>query len=353
MNGSGRLLVAITCTLLLIAAAPVTAGTRNDLAPQGPETQPSQTSWKTVSRDGVTVRYSGSSDLLARQVLEKATLFLDETSVFFGVEANGPYDIVIADSRERFVELQPTSRPAPEWAGALTYPGLGLVLIMTPGATEASGSRYWSLLRHEMAHLVLGEAESANHTRLPRWFQEGLATYVAGEMTLPRLFHLGWAQVSGTAPTFAELEFSFPEQPALAEAAYARSYLFIRFLTKEYGDDSIAQLLESSLELGGIRAGARATFGLSLAQIMQEFDRYAKFRATWLPAISSTASLWGFITLLFLFSTYRKKVATSRKLQQWDEEEMVWETGPEIDMGSETEDPEEDKYEDEQKPTLH
>ena len=317
----------------------------------------SQPQWKTVSATGVTVRYRGESDLLAGQVLSKANQFLDESSVFFGMDASGPYDIVIAASREQFVELQPTSRPAPEWAGALTYPGLGLVLIMTPGAMEASGTRYWSLLRHEMAHLVLGEAESTYHTRLPRWFQEGLATYVAGEMTLPRLFHLGWAQVTGTAPPFQELEFSFPEQPALAEAAYARSYLFIRYLTSEFGDDAISRLLESSLELGGLRAGVQETFGLSLAQLLQQFDRYARFRATWLPAISSTASVWGFITILFLISTYRKRVASSRTLREWDEEEMAWETGgdtghdtghdTEFDASMEMED------EDEQEPTLH
>lgn len=308
--------------------------------------------WNTISDGGVTVRYRGASDLLAGQVLDKATGFLDESAIFFGVETRGPYDIVIADSREQFVELQPTSRPAPEWAGALTYPGLGLVLIMTPGAMEISnltggGTRYWSLLRHEMAHLVLGEAESIHHTRLPRWFQEGLATYVAGEMTMPRLFHLGWAQVTGRAPAFEELEFRFPEQPALAEAAYARSYLFIRYLTREFGDDSISRLLASSFELGGIRAGTRQTFGLSLAQILQEFDRYAKFRATWLPAISSTASVWGFITILFLFTTYRKKVAAARKLKQWDEEEIAWEADFDPDDELEMED------EDEYRSTLH
>jgi hypothetical protein len=315
-----RWFLAAACLLLLFPTS-------------GPAIVGTGSGWETVSVEHLTVRYRGASEILARQVLEKAALFLEETSVFFGLEAIGPYDIVIAGSREEFFELQPTTRPAPEWAGALTYPGLGLVLIMTPGAMETGGTRYWSLLRHEMAHLLLGDAEIANHTRLPRWFQEGLATYVAGEMTFPRLFHLGWAQISGAAPTFADLEFTFPEQPALAEAAYARSYLFIRYLTKEFGDDSVARLLEASMAHGGIRGGVREAFGLSLAEILQGFDRYAMFRATWLPAISSTASIWGFITVLFFFTAYRKRVASARKLRQWDEEEMllVWdeESGPE------------------------
>jgi hypothetical protein len=86
---------------------------------------------------------------------------------------------------------------------------------------------------------------------------------------------------------------------------------------------------------GGIRGGVREAFGLSLVEILQGFDRYVMFRATWLPAISSTASIWGFITLLFFFTTYRKRVASARKLKQWDDEErlLMWDetSGPERD----------------------
>ncbi|MDF1535619.1 MAG: peptidase MA family metallohydrolase [bacterium] len=338
MTGVQKLLAAVP---LLFLFFPASGSTLDSTGP----------GWQTLSAGRLTVRYSGSSDILARQVLDKAGRFLDETSVFFGLEAIGPYDIVIAGSREQFLELQPASRPAPEWAGALTYPGLGLVLIMTPGAMEAGGTRYWSLLRHEMAHLLLGDAEIAGHTRLPLWFQEGLATYVAGEMTLPRLFHLGWAQVSGAAPAFAELESAFPRQPALAEAAYARSYLFIRYLTREFGDDSVARLLNGSMELGGLGEGAREAFGLSLAQILRGFERYAKFRAAWLPAIFSTASVWGLITFLFLFTTYRKRVASAKKLKQWDDEEIML-TGAAV-SGTAFGTPGGREEEDENKRTLH
>ena len=289
---------------------------------------PADGGWEAVSTRQVTVRYRSGSDPLASQVLEQAEVFLEETSVFLGLRPEKTYTIVIASSREEFEDLQPGRAPAPEWAGALTYPSLGLVLILSPGSLQTGGPRYWSLLRHEMVHLLLGDAEFKAGIRLPRWFQEGVATYISGEMNISRLLHLGWAQVTGSAPTFEELERSFPKGAGLAEAAYARSFLFIGYLTRRFGDGAVARLVEASLAHGGMEEGTRIVFGMPLADILEGFDQYAKVKATWIPVIASSASVWGMITLLFLLIWYRKRVLGLRTLERWnlEEEEMEEET---------------------------
>ena len=285
---------------------------------------PANDGWEAVSTRQVTVRYRSGSGPLAAQVLEQAEFFLKETSVFLGLQPEKSYTIVIAGSREEFEDLQPGRAPAPEWAGALTYHSLGLVLILSPGSLQTGGPRYWSLLRHEMVHLLIGDAELKAGTRLPRWFQEGVATYISGEMNLSRLLHLGWAQVTGSAPAFEELERNFPKGAGLAEAAYARSFLFIRYLTRRFGDGAVAQLVEASLAHGGMEEGARIVFGMPLADILKGFDQYARVKATWIPFIASSASVWGMITLLFLLTWYRKRVLGLRTLEKWnlEEEEM-------------------------------
>jgi len=277
--------------------------------------------WQSVSDSRLTVRFRGPSDLLANQVLERAGTFLTDTSQFLELPWLSQYSIVIAGSRDEFVELQPTTIPAPEWAGALTYPELGLVLIMTPGAMETGGSRYWSVLQHEMAHLLLGDAESRHRIRLPRWFQEGIATYVSGEMNLSRLVQLGWAQATGATPDFKELEFTFPNQASRAGAAYARSYLFIRYVSQRFGEDAVARLVKESLQRGGINSGVAAAFDLSMAELLAGFDQYARVKATWIPVITSSATIWGVITLLFFITFFRKKVQGMRTMLQWEREE--------------------------------
>jgi len=171
------------------------------------------------------------------------------------------------------------------------------------------------------AALLLGDAETRYGTRLPRWFQEGIATYVSGEMNLSRLIQLGWAQATGAAPDFKELEFSFPSQPSRAGAAYARSYLFVQYLTRRFGPDAVARLVAGSLQKGGLNQGTAAAFDVSLADLLNGFDQYARVKATWIPVITSTATIWGVITLLLFVTWFRKKVQGMRTVMQWEREE--------------------------------
>jgi len=295
---------------------------------------PESDGWKVVSTPQITVRCRSGSGPLASRILEKADAFLNESSAFLGLRAERSYTIIVAGSKEEFVDLQPTSEAAPEWAGALTYPSLGLVLIMSPGSMKTSGSGYWSILRHEMVHLLMSDAELKAGTRLPRWFQEGVATYISGEMNLSRLLHLGWAQLTGSAPTFKDLENDYPRGAALAEAAYARSFLFIRYLTRRFGEGAVAQLVEASLANGGLEEGTRIVFGMPLANILEGFDQYARVKATWIPVIASSASIWGMITLLFLLTWYRKRVLGLRTLERWVLEENEMEERREKDDGN-------------------
>jgi hypothetical protein len=318
--------------------------------------------WGTLEETPITIRYPEGLESTAAQILDKAGGFLEGSGLVLGLEFSGQYSIVLADSEEQFVKLQPGRIPAPEWAGALTYPALGTVLLKTPGVMKVSGSPYWSLLQHEMVHLVLGEAELARGVNFPRWFSEGLATYISGEMHLSRLLSLGWAQATGRAPALAELEMNFPADPARAEAAYARSYLFIKYISRRFGDDAVAKLVASSLRTGTIERGVMDAFDVPFSEVLDGFSQYSRIKATWIPAITSTASLWMMITILFLVAYMRKKVLGYRQLARWEEEEAFL---YDEDVGVERENVEEygEEYGDEngedprdngdKKPTLH
>ena len=320
-------------------------------APQAAAASPDDGGWRSVSSTLVTVRYRGQSDAFANQVLERTGVFLSDTSRFLGLPWMNQYLVVIARSKEEFVELQPGTRPAPEWAGALTYPALKMVLIMTPGSMRTGGNRYWSLLQHETAHLLLGDAQAKHGVRLPRWFEEGIATYVSGEMNLSRLLQLGWAQATGATPDFRDLEFSFPSQSSQAGAAYARSYLFIKYLTRRFGEGAVARLLMESFQRGGISRGAAAAFGISLGDLLDGFDQYARVKATWIPVVTSTATIWALITLLFFITWFRKKVQGLRTVRQWEKEEEIERLAASL-HSFENERSREDRSR-EKKPTLH
>ncbi len=279
--------------------------------------------WEVVADPPIEVRYQGKGAALAEDVLERAKTSLDEVSNLLGLSQGGPYVIMMASSKEEFQDLQPVSSMAPEWAGALTYPRYGVVLLMTPGAINTSGRQYWSLLQHEMVHLVIGEAETKQGVRFPRWLSEGIATYISGEMGLSRLLHLSWAQVTRRALPLDALTVNFPDDPAMAEAAYAQSFLFIQYLMKKFGQDAVAELVTALLEEGSLARAVNRAFDISLGELFDGFNQYARVKATWIPAITSTAAVWSVITMLFLYTYIGRRIRDYRTLRRWDEEELM------------------------------
>jgi len=279
--------------------------------------------WKVLADPPLEVRYQGKMTALAEDVLERARTFLDEVSNLLGLPQEGPYVIILASSKEEFLELQPASSTAPEWAGALTYPRYGVVLLMTPHAMKSSGRQYWSLLQHEMVHLVIGEAETRQGVNFPRWLSEGVATFISGEMDLSRLLHLSWAQVTRRSISLDTLTVRFPEDPAMAEAAYAQSFLFVQYLMRKFGDDAVADLVTAFLEEGDLARAVNRTFDMSLGQLLDGFYQYTRVKATWVPAITSTAAVWSVITMLFLYTYVGRRLRNYRTMKRWDEEEFV------------------------------
>lgn len=279
--------------------------------------------WQILREPPLTIRYHEEAKGLALQIRERASAFLHDISEVLQLPANGPYVIVVAKSREEFISLQPTSTPGPEWAGALTYPELGVVLLMTPGALGESGRGYWSLLHHEMVHLIMGEAEHRLGGKVPRWLSEGVATYISGEMGLVRLMHLSWARLTGRVVPFGDLTVRFPKDQSLAEAAYAQSYLFVQYVMRRFGSNGVGKLVAAVIAAPDMETAVVSAFGISLDELMSGFQDYVKVKATWIPVITSSATLWGVITLLFLLTYTRRKILDMRRLREWDEEEEL------------------------------
>ncbi len=280
------------------------------------------THWQMFKDPPLTVRYHQDAENLALQIMERASTYLQDISRVLQLPAEGPYVIILAQSREEFKSLQPTSTPGPEWAGALTYPELGVVLLMTPGALGDSGRGYWSLLHHEMVHLIMGQAEYGQGGKVPRWLSEGVATYISGEMGLVRLMHLSWARLTGRAVPFDKLTVRFPENPSLAEAAYAQSYLFVQYVMRSFGSGGVGRLVAAVTAEPDMEKAVFSAFGISLEELMAGFQDYVKVKATWIPVITSSATLWGAITLLFLVTYSRRKILDMRRLREWDEEDI-------------------------------
>ena len=110
---------------------------------------------------------------------------------------------------------------APEWGQAFAFPLERRIVLH--GHRGGKGGDALSVLRHELAHLALHEVLG---DLPPRWFDEGYASYAAGEWGRDEVLatNFSLAIAFGRLPTFAGLDSSFRRGSGSAQAAYAFSY---------------------------------------------------------------------------------------------------------------------------------
>ena len=193
-----------------------------------------------------------------------------------GLRAPGPLQLIIVPDG-RLLDSLSTGR-GPAWGAAVALPGARTILL------RADRDDLYGTLRHELAHLALHQAVKG---RVPLWFDEGYASWAAGEWDRLGVLDLNLAVVRGAVPDLRSLDGALRGSATTADAAYALAVSAVTELARRNPSGSLAPLLQR-LEAGeDFDAAVLATTGLTMSQYDTEWRRTIRRRyslVTWLLA---------------------------------------------------------------------
>jgi hypothetical protein len=126
-----------------------------------------------------------------------------------------PVRIEIAPDGRRFREW--AGPGAPEWGAAIAIPEEHRIVLQGTAANSSAGDPR-ETVRHELAHLALHEWLG---NLPPRWFDEGYASYAAGEWGRDELLATNAALVIRGMPHFDNLDAYFRGGESRAQQGYA------------------------------------------------------------------------------------------------------------------------------------
>jgi peptidase MA superfamily protein len=126
--------------------------------------------------------------------------------------------ISIAPDAERFRKL--IGATAPEWGAAIAFPDEHAIVMQGSRANSSAGDPTVTL-RHELAHIALHESLG---DLPPRWFDEGYATYAAGEWGRDEVLATNLALVLRGPPTLESLDALFTGGASRAQQGYALAH---------------------------------------------------------------------------------------------------------------------------------
>lgn len=155
---------------------------------------------------------------------------------------------------------------APEWGAAVAFPDEQRIVMQGARAGSDAGDPV-VVLRHELAHLALHEAMG----RLPaRWFDEGYASYAAGEWSRDQAFETSIGLVWRGLPSLDSLDDGFMHDASQATWSYAIAHRVVAELAALDRVRGLANLFTYWRESGAFEPALRQAYGLTAEQ----FDRH-------------------------------------------------------------------------------
>lgn len=188
----------------------------------------------------------------------------------------GPLRLIIVPDGRRLDSL--SLGRAPAWGAGVAVPGSRTILL------RADRGDLYVTLRHELAHLALHDAVDV---RVPLWFDEGYASWAAGEWRRLGALELNLAVVRGAVPDLRSLDGALRGSATTADAAYALAASAVTELASRNPSASLTPLMERLAAGEDFEASVLATTGLSLDRFDREWRRAVRRRyslATWLVA---------------------------------------------------------------------
>jgi hypothetical protein len=300
----------------------ISAETSMSTAPQANEKMhwsvPMQTSkeWVRHSNIYADVHAEPEDDGVALYLARYSATAIPRIAKNMGIPVGGPMQIYIANTQETFQAMQPNVPP--DWADGTAWPSRGWIFLRSPRIRSGTANKLTQVLEHEIVHILLGR--SFAHRPVPRWLQEGVAQFIAGEYNQQSIEQLG----SFAEPlSLQELAAGFPSDPFQARMAYAQSADVVAFLYRTNGPQALQTLIYEMSHGTDFDLALYKATGL----FPKEFDIAWRGRTysipLWIQNFSADTTLLACTGLLLLLGALKKRKDYLKIRPDWEIEEQV------------------------------
>ena len=207
------------------------------------------------------VAYPGD-EALAESLLQYALA----TDTFPGIPRPTEH-LVISIAPDRRIFREWLGSGAPEWGAAFAFPAERRIIMQGSGAGSDAGDPL-RVLRHELSHLALHEYLGALP---PRWFDEGYASFAAGEWDRDRVIATNLVLALRGVPTLSALDSGFQAGASRADATYALAYRVVAELAQLDPARGLTLFLSYWKDSGDFEVGIRRAYGMTQSQFERHF----------------------------------------------------------------------------------
>jgi len=182
-----------------------------------------------------------------------------------------------------------------DWTGGLAFTSYDTILLGANRSNLEWGTR---TVAHELCHMVVYQVTFNCLGDLPTWLDEGLATYIEGDLEDYLQEVLDEALAKDALLSLQSLCGGFPTSSKRARLAYTQSNRVVSYLLETYGREKMAELLQTFREGSSYDRALQRVYGLDTQGLDNEWraslglpPRQIRARAT--PTSLPTLALYG------------------------------------------------------------
>jgi hypothetical protein len=174
---------------------------------------------------------------------------------------------------------------------------------------------------HELVHIALERAYG--RVRIPRWFHEGLAMTLSGELSFEEQTALSRAVFSKRLLALDSIERVNRFNVSGAMLAYSESHLAVAFMIDKYSIDGIPELLDSVRALGRFDSALYKVFGFTAQEYDRTVQNYIVDKYQFVFLMGDTYLFWVPGALLVVAGFFAIKIRNRRRKREMEEEEKM------------------------------
>ncbi len=248
-----------------------------------------------------------------------------ETEDALGLTLQGRPTLVLCGTRRSFERATPGVDH--RHTLGVTYPGRQTVFVNGAAIESRLFSPMGVTLRHEIAHLLVGEAERRGRHEVPLWFNEGVAVWSSGKLPRYDVRAYRRAVASGQLRPVEQLKHRFPSDPRQRGIAYEQSESVVRYIADRHGAAAVRRILQGVASGRSFPAAVRDAIGQTVAALEADWRDSQEPALPWLVWLVNTFTLFSVMSLLALVAFWVYWRRRRRRYAEWDMEENYYGSG--------------------------
>jgi hypothetical protein len=205
----------------------------------------------------------------------------------------------------------------PEWGGGGAI-GTDSIVIPINNKSAFYERDLNKIILHELVHISISRL--FGNIKVPRWFHEGTAMALSGEISIDEQVLLSRAILTRKLLPLDSIEFLNRFDQWKASLGYSQSHAVMMFLIDTYGIDLIPELIIASRKTRRFEDACVATFGLTIKEIEFLFTKEMQKRYPLLLLASDFSLFWllviGLSVIAWIVIRARKKRRTAEMEQE-------------------------------------